>query len=111
MDPVIPLTTEETEQAAQKALHHNYFMRVLHQIDELGAALADQPIDTTISSDEGIAALKDHGFVGEQAKIVAEILNWVQRNHCAKATAGDWAQALEVAKRAETSGIINQDKK
>lgn len=107
-DPVVPLTTEQTDIAAANAVHHSYFVRVLHQVDELGAALAGQPIDTTISSDEGIAALKDHGFVGDQAKIVAEILGWIQRNHCAKATAGDWAQALEVAKRAESSGVINQ---
>jgi len=110
MDPVKPLDPAETAEAAQKATHHSYIVRVIHQLDELGAALAGQPIDTTISSDEGIAALKDHGFVGDQAKIVAEVLNWIQRNHCAKATAGDWAQALEVAKRAQASGLINQVK-
>lgn len=107
--PVTPLTTEETQQAAQNSLHHSYVVRVLDALDKLGATLADQPSDTTISSDEGIAALKDHGFVGEQAKLVADVLNIFQHNHCAKAIAGQWAQGVQAANQAEASGAINQD--
>lgn len=108
-DPVVPLTEEQTADAAANAVHHNYIVRVLDALDKLGATLADQPSDTTISSDEGMAALKDHGFVGEQAKLVADVLNIFQHNHCAKAIAGQWAQGLQAAKEAEASGAINQD--
>ena len=108
-NPVTPLNPEQTAAAEKNSSRHNYIQRVLQAVDMLGDALADQPNDMTISTSEGIAALKDKGFTGFQARVVCHVLGWIQHNHDARAAAGDYWRAESAIHEINESGIIHAE--
>lgn len=106
--PVTPLTKAETTAAEARSLSHPYPVRLLIALDQFGAVLFGARNDTTISGDAGIAAVNGKGVTRVYGKTMSAFLNLFQKNHSAKAVAGDMARAEEAAQYDEDSGVINQ---
>ena len=106
-NPVTPLTPEQTAAQEARAIHEPYIERDLVAIDKTIATFAGATPDTTISADAGIAAVKDKGFKGWYGRTMSRFLNRWQKNHAAKAIAGDEAQAKEAERVMEASGLID----
>ena len=106
-NPVTPLTPEQTAAQEVRATHEPYIERDLVAIDKTIATFAGATPDTTISADAGIAAVKDKGFKGWYGRTMSRFLNRWQKNHAAKAVAGDEAQAKAAERVMESSGVID----
>src|SRR5690348_7924144 len=102
-DPVTPLTPEQTEAQAKKAGDEGYLRRLPVDLDIAVDEAAGGPMGMTISTRLGIAA-KNGKWWG---KIGAGFLNLFQRNHSAKAAAGDAERAKQLQQKIEQSGIID----
>src|SRR5690242_10223441 len=105
-DPVTPLTPEQTEAQAKKAGDEGYLRRLPVDLDIAVDEAAGGPMGMTISTRLGIAA-KNGKWWG---KIGAGFLNLFQRNHSAKAAAGDLERAAQVTQTIEGSGIAELPK-
>lgn len=100
MDPIQPLTPEQTAAQEAKAIHESYIHRVLVGMDQFLNVVGDGKSDMTISTRAGLAA--QHGSV--VGKALSEFLNVFQKDHGAKAAAGD-AERDKLELQAE-QGII-----
>lgn len=107
-DPITPLTPEQTAKAEAKSAKHGYVVRNLISVDQLGETLVDGPNDTTISGESAIAAQNDKGLKGWVGRSMSRFLNLFQKDHGAKAVAGDLERAQTAGKIDEESGVINQ---
>src|SRR5690242_15507763 len=102
-NPVTPLTPEQTEAAAERASNEGYIHRDLDEVDVGVNVLTGGQNGMTLSTRWGIDALKKKGNHW-LAKIGCRILNLFQRNHDAKAAAGDLERAAQVTQTIEGSG-------
>lgn len=105
-NPVAPLTPQEAADREQQASHEPYIERVLVAADKTIATVAGATPDTTISADAGIASYRDHGFKGLYGRWMSRFLDLFQKNHGAKAVAGDLAQAQEAEQKMKESGLL-----
>lgn len=105
-DPVAPLTPAQVAVQEMQAAHEAYLERVLVALDKFVATAAGATPDTTISADAGIAAFQDKGFKRLYGRVMSGFLNLFQRDHGAKAAAGDVAQAEAAISVIEKSGLI-----
>lgn len=107
-DPVTPLTKAQTVAAEAKSAKHGYLENLAVDLDQSIPPIFDAPLGTTISGDAAIADVKDTGFKGFYGRWMCRFLNLFQRNHGAKAVAGDMERAKIVAQNEESSGLIDR---
>lgn len=100
-DPVTPLTPEQTAAQETKAGQESYLRRLPVDLDIATDELLEGPMDMTISTRLGIAAMKGKWW----GKIGCRLLNLFQKNHDAKAAAGDLERAAQVTQQIQQSGI------
>lgn len=99
---ITPLTPAQEEKSKASAAREGYFQRILVGADVEANIITGGHPDETISSRAARDAAKGHLF----GKLLSKVLDIFQRNHGAKAVAGDLERA-EIAERLEeTSGIL-----
>ena len=104
--PITPLSPTQEATQEEQAERENYIERAPVAIDEAAAEiLFDAPPDETISTEAAIASVEDHGFKKEVGKIVSDGLDLFQKDHGAKAAAGDLARAEAEEAIVDKSGI------
>jgi hypothetical protein len=103
-DGIVPLTPVQVQQQETQAAGEGYVKRALIAVDDLGNVLTGGMPDETISARAARDAVK-HEVVGE---IVSKTLDILQRDHGAKAIAGDEERAAAVAKVEDATGILEQ---
>lgn len=103
--PITPLTPAQVDAAQARADREVYPERVAVEADMTLAALFGAKQDTTISADAAIAAVEDKGFKGWYGRTMSRLLDFFQKDHGAKAVAGDIAHAEAAAESEEKSGI------
>lgn len=103
MAVVTPLNGEQTARQEAQAGHDSYVVRVLIAIDMAANVALGGQEDETMSSDAALMARK-HEFVGV---VVSRMLNLFQRNHGAKAAAGDLERAKAVESTLRESGVVD----
>lgn len=112
-DPVTPLTPQQTAQQEQEALHEPLIEQDLVAVDKmLAKVVLDAPPDVTISEQAGVLAEeypKGGGIKGLYGRWMSRFLDFFQKDHGAKATAGGNAQAEEAIEYGEKSGLLDKD--
>lgn len=104
--PVTPLTPSQADKTEKHAVNENYFERLGVAVDKTIATAAGATPDTTISADAGIASYRDKGFKGFYGRWMSRFLNLFQKDHGAKAVAGDLAQAEAAEEKMKESGLL-----
>ena len=100
--PITPLTPEQTASEEAQAAKDGYFKRVLIGLDMFANTIANGHPDETISSRSARAATQGKVW----GKVTSRFLNLFQKNHGAKAEAGDVQRAQTVKYLEETSGTL-----
>ncbi len=103
METMTALSSAQTAKQEQQVRSESYWMRVLIAADMAANVALGGEEDETISADAGLMA-KKHEFLGV---LVSRMLDLVQRNHGAKAAAGDLERASAVQAVIEGSGLVN----
>ncbi len=103
MPVVMPLSGVQTEMQESQVKREGYFIRVLIAVDMAANVALGGQEDETISSDTALMARK-HEFVGV---VVSRMLDLFQKNHGAKAAAGDLERAEAEATTVRASGVVN----
>lgn len=115
-DPVTPLTPAQTALQEAKAAKEGYLRRLPVALDIFASELADDPMNMTISTSWGIAALgrspsNPTQKIGKVRQSLAaagcKFLNLFQTNHDPKAAAGDDWRGAHIQKLLKLSGIIS----
>jgi hypothetical protein len=101
-DPITPLDAQQTALQEQQALHENRLRQIIVATDVLLNVAAGGRPDMTISTRAALAA--QHGSPIGVA--LSKFLNIFQKDHGAKAAAGDEARA-QAEEAAEDTGIIS----
>lgn len=101
-DPVTPLTAGETAQQENQAAHEAYVHRLLVAFDQFMNVVTDGDPDETISARAARAAEKGKPW----GVALSRFLNVFQKNHGAKAQAGDAERAEIVEQLEERSGAL-----
>lgn len=101
-DGITPLTPEQVAAQEAKTAKEGFIKRDLVALDMLANVLTDGHPDETISSRLARDA-EQHKVVGE---IGSKILDLFQRDHGAKAAAGDLERAEEIEKIEKQSGCL-----
>lgn len=101
-DPITPLDPQETQQQEEQAKKEGYLHRTLVGLDQFANVITGGKPDETISSRAARASLKGNKF----GKLVSKFLNVFQKDHGAKAIAGDDARAEQIEQAEEGSGGI-----
>lgn len=109
-DPIQPLDPEQVQQAEKSAQNEGYVQRELVALDTFANVTADGLPDETISSRMARWDTEDTGLKHEAGKIVSEGLDLFQKNHGAKAEAGDLGRAEEVEKTETSTKTIPGNK-
>ena len=102
--PITPLTPQETTAAEANAGHESWIRRVLAQGDIFLNVLRGGPNDVTISTSAALAA--EHG--SHIGGIVSELLDKFQKDHGAKAAAGDMERAEQAEQQIAAAKVIDQ---
>ena len=98
-----PLTSNQTETAELRASKEGYVHRVLVAFDIFdNVAFLGGKEDETISSHAERAAIKGDFL----AKVLSRGLDFIQKQHGQKASAGDLARAQAIVKTEETAGTV-----
>ncbi len=101
--PITPLTPDETAAEEQQAAREAYVHRVLVAFDQFMNVVSDGDPDETISARAARAAEKGKPWgVG-----LSKFLNLFQKDHGAKAQAGDVERAEKVITEENASGGID----
>jgi hypothetical protein len=103
MPVVTPLTGAQTAMQEARAKQEGYFIRVLIAVDMAANVALGGQEDETISSDTALMARK-HEFVGV---VLSRMLDLFQKNHGAKAAAGDLERAQTEEATVTGSGLVN----
>lgn len=109
--PVQPLDPQQTAQAEQLAAQEGYLKREAVALDTFVDETADGPMGITISTRWGDWAKNKKGIRGFIGRLGCRALNLIQRNHDAKAAAGDMERAQEAEQYIEKTGLIDAQKK
>lgn len=102
MAVVTPLNGSQTLTQEAQAGSEGYFLRALIAVDMAANVALGGQEDETISTDAALMAQK-HEFVGV---VVSRMLDLFQRNHGAKAAAGDLERAEAEAAKVLASGLV-----
>jgi hypothetical protein len=105
MDPITPLDPGSTQQQEAQAAHEGWVHRSLVAFDQAVnvIVLRGQP-DETISSHSARAALEGKKW----GVVMSKFLNLFQKDHGAKAIAGDEQRAENVERIEDGSGAISR---
>ena len=103
MTPITPLDPATTALQEAQARKDSYFVRVLIAVDMAANVALGGEEDETMSTDSALLARK-HEFVGS---VVSRLLDLFQRNHGAKAAAGDLQRAKAIEATLDGSGVLN----
>jgi hypothetical protein len=103
-DGIQPLTPAQTVQQEQQAAHEAYIHRLLVGFDQFMNTVTDGDPDETISSRAARAAEKGKPW----GVAMSKFLDVFQKDHGAKAQAGDLERAETVATLEEDSGALNK---
>lgn len=101
-DPITPLTPSQTRTQEEQAAHEAYLHRVLVGLDQFFNVISDGDPDETISSRAARAAEKGKPW----GIAMSKFLNLFQKDHGAKAQAGDAERAQAVETLETDSGAI-----
>lgn len=101
-EPVTPLTPAQEAKAASQERKEGYVHHVLIAFDQFVNVIAGGHPDETISARAGRAA--EQGKVW--GKVMSRFLDVFQKNHGAKAVAGDATRAVDVDGLEQLSGLI-----
>ena len=105
-DPITPLTpTEESIQEAQAA-QEGYVKKSLVGLDQFVNVLTDGLPDETISSRAARWDTEDKGVKHAMGFAMSKFLDLFQKDHGAKAEAGDAERAKIVEHTEETTGTL-----
>ncbi len=104
--PIVPLTPQQTTKQMNKAAQERYVKRVLIGFDQFVNTVAGGHPDETISARSARAATerKTWGIA------MSSFLNLFQKDHGAKAVAGDLQRADTVEYLEQSSGDVNSTK-
>jgi hypothetical protein len=106
-DPITPLTPAQEQASEQSAAHEKYPIRVLIEIDKLGNVLfLNGSSDETISAHLSRMAVADSGFKRDVGVFGSSVLDIFQKDHGAKAQAGDLERAKEAIDLEKSDGIL-----
>jgi|SRR5580658_10268098 hypothetical protein len=100
---ITPLTPQQTAKQEKQAAAEGYPKRLLIALDIFMNVLTDGDPDETISSRSARAAEQGKTWGIEMSKF----LDLFQKDHGAKAVAGDVARATDIQTIEDASGIIN----
>lgn len=107
-NPIKPLSEKQTVAQEAKAATERYFERILvSEDDQINVDTGGLP-DETISARAARLALSGKGIGGFYGRLMSRFLNLFQRDHGAKAIAGDDARARKVEAVEEGSGAIQK---
>lgn len=101
-NPITPLTAAQEQATEAQVVKEGYPKRVLIALDQFGAALAGDDNDETISSWSARESVKGNPL----GKAISAVLNVFQKDHGAKAMAGDVERAKEVTVLEHTDGVL-----
>jgi hypothetical protein len=101
-DGVKPLTPAQLATQEAQTAAEGYLKRNLIGVDDLCNGILGGKNDETISARCGRDAAKGYRV----GILVAKFLNLFQRNHCAKAQAGDMERAMAVIAAEKSSGNL-----
>ncbi len=104
-NPVTPLTPAQVAVQEKEVAREGFVERALVAIDQCADTLLGGAPDETISTRAAIDSEDGHGISREVGKIVSEGLDLFQKDHGAKAAAGDLERAQAEEKIVRTSGI------
>jgi hypothetical protein len=104
-NPITPLTPAQVGVEQQQVAKEGFVERSLVAIDQCANTLLGGPPDETISTRAAIDSEDGHGLSKEVGKIVSAGLNLFQKDHGAKAAAGDLERAQAEQKIVRSSGI------
>ncbi len=104
-NPITPLTPAQVGVEEQQAAKEGFVERSLVAIDECTDTLLGGPPDETISTRAAIDSEDGRGLSKAVGKIISEGLDLFQKDHGAKAAAGDLERAQAEQKIVRTSGI------
>lgn len=102
MDPVTPLTKVQEQAQEASAAHEGYLHRVIEEIDVTANVVTGGNQDETISSRAARADMQGKKW----GRWLSAALNLFQRNHGAKAEAGDLERAAHVEYLERHSGAL-----
>jgi hypothetical protein len=100
--PITPLTPAQIAAQEQQAAHEKYLMRALVGFDQFVNVLTDGDPDETISARASRAAQKGKGWGVE----LSRMLDVFQRDHGAKAQAGDLGRAQVIVEVEESTPAL-----
>lgn len=106
-DPITPLDPQQTAVEEAQTAREGYVHRVLVAGDIFLNVLRGGPEDVTISTSAGLAA--EHG--NRIGRILSALLNDFQKDHGAKAAAGDAERAQAAQQIIDQAKVINQTEK
>ena len=110
-NPIAPLDPEQTATAEQQAAGEHYPVRALVALDQdVATDLGDQVPDETISAWCARLATTKQGLPRLIGVGMSKFLNLFQKDHGAKAQAGDYERAENVAATEAASGDIDPEK-
>jgi hypothetical protein len=105
-DPIQPLDPDQTALAEQQATHHNFLMRNLVSLDDELNVLTGGLPDETVSARMARWDTEDKGIKHEVGEIMSKGLDLFEKDHGAKAEAGDDARAREVEQVEDKTGDL-----
>ncbi len=104
-NPITPLTPNQVAVQEREVAREGFVERSLVAIDECADTMLGGPPDETISTRAAIDAEDGRGISKAVGKIVSEGLDLFQKDHGAKAAAGDLERAQAEQKIVRSSGI------
>ena len=111
MSEITPLNATETHIQMQQATKEGYGLEVAIALDKLGNTLTGGNSDETISARCGRDTYLDEQ-AHKHTHALADFMSWwlakLQRDHGAKAAAGDLARAESVIVMEKQSGLVTE---
>jgi len=105
--PITPLTPAQLALQEAKAAKESYPIRLLIEIDKCGnVAFLDGASDETISAHLSRMAVEDTGFKRDVGAFGSSVLDIFQKDHGAKAQAGDLERAQAAVTLEESDGVL-----
>ncbi len=109
-NPIQPLTPQQEATAQKNVEREGYLKRDLVALDQdVATDLGDKVPDETISAWTARLSLHARGLPGFLGRTVSRVLDWFQKNHGAKAIAGDDERGKEVQAAEQAAGVLPKE--